>query len=97
MKLANCLYCVAAAVVIGMHGTSASAAPAQEGTLVRIVDGRAQFGIAPSVDRAGDNAVAKISALRTRVTERFYLRSYVPAPLPPVHPITAQAPHARKP
>jgi hypothetical protein len=97
MKPASCLYCLAAAVMISLPGTPASAAPGQEGTLVRIVDGRTQVGIGRSSDKAGDDAIARMSALRTRVTERFLLRSHETTPFPPVRPITAQAPYVGKP
>ena len=94
MKPLNRLHSVAAVLMISLHGIPASADSAHEGTLVRIVDGRVQLGAArsPRSDRAVDDAIAKMSALRTQGTDRFWPRNDENVPFPPLRPITARMP-----
>jgi hypothetical protein len=99
MKRLNCLYGVAAAVVISLQGAPTQAASVQEATVVRIVDGTARLGVTQSLrsDNAVDEAIARMRASRTQLNERFYLRTLKDAPFQPVGPITGHAPQTGKP
>jgi hypothetical protein len=98
-KAVSWLYGVAAAVMICSHGVPASAASGQEGTLVRVVGDRVQFGVAqPSHgDKVVEEMVVKMAALRTRSTDRVLGRSDQNAQFPPVDPIAARASRTTKP
>lgn len=99
MKPLTRLCSVAAAVMICSHAVPASAASAQEGTLVRVVDGRLQFGVSQSShgDKVVEEMAANMAALRTRSTDPVFGRSDQSAPFLPVDPITAHAPRTTKP
>jgi hypothetical protein len=94
MKPLNRLYRAAAFLMISLHAIPASADSAHEGTLVRLVDGRVQLGAtrSPRSDRAVEDAVAKMSALRTQGADRFWSRNHENVAFPPLRPITARMP-----
>jgi hypothetical protein len=99
MKRLHRIYSVAVVVMICLYGVPAPAATAPGGTLVRIVDGRVQFGDAQSFrsNRPVEDVVEGMDALRTRVSQRIYRRNYENALALPVGSITPKAPQRRKP
>ena len=95
MKSLNRLYiAAAAAVLICWHGAPARADSAEQGTLVRMVDGRVQLGATQSSrdDTLAEKVAAMMAALRPRGTDRVFRRRYENAQFPLLAPIPALAP-----
>jgi hypothetical protein len=90
MKTLRRLYGLAAILMICLHAAPASAEPAHDGTLVRVVDGKAGVGAAQSArpnSASRDDAVATMmNALKTRVFARVWPGSYENTPFRPVVP-----------
>ena len=95
MRALHRSYGLAAILMICLHAAPASAEPARDGTLVRIIDGKARVGAAQparSNSASGDAAVATtLNALKTRVSARVWPGSYENAPFQPVVPIARGA------
>jgi hypothetical protein len=95
MKALHRLYGLAAILTICLHAAPACAEPAHDGTLVRVVEGKARVGAAQSVrpnSASRDDAVATMTnALKTRVFARVWPGSYENTPFPLVVPIARDA------
>jgi len=68
VKCVNILFSrVGIVLAICLHGVAASAAPTNEGTLVRVIDGKIRTGAAQALPSDGviSSAMARITVLRT--------------------------------